>query len=74
MSLDYPEPRSEVVSGLSSIIASELMALAHEHWMPRMASDQSDSELAFRKLRLDSLRKIRADFENLMFGLEAEVV
>ncbi len=65
---------TKVVRGLSRLIAAELGALSHEYWAPRLGPDQSDSEMAFRRKRIEGLRRMRHEFENLMHGLEREVV
>ena len=61
-----------VVEGLSVLIATELRALSSEHWEPRFASGQMVAELKFRRERITRLRTLRAEFENIMFGLEKE--
>lgn len=61
-----------VVEGVSVLIATELRALSSEHWQPRFTADQMDAELKFRRERITRLRILRAEFENIMFGLEKE--
>lgn len=66
--------RINIVSDLSYLIAGELSAFSSEYWQPKFAADQMDAELKFRKERIEGLRTMRKDFENLMFGLERDVV
>ena len=63
-----------VTQHLSRLIASELQAMSSEYWQPRFASDQMDSELNFRKTRIKELRRLRHEFENLMFGLDKDTL
>lgn len=59
-----------VVDSLSEIITDELARLSSEYWSPKLGADQSDSEMKFRRHRIEKLRLMRVDFENLMYGLE----
>lgn len=63
-----------VTAGLSALIALELIAMRSEYWTPQFAADQMDAELAFRKTRIQRLREIRAEFENIMHGMERGAV
>lgn len=63
-----------IVDALGDIISSELSALSSEYWQPQYGADQMDAELKFRKERIERLRAMRAEFENIMFGLGKEVV
>jgi len=63
---------TQVISGLSEIIQENLRDYSREYWSPRYSSDQSEAELRFAKQRILELRKMREDFENLMFGLEKD--
>lgn len=63
-----------VTQHLSRLIASELQAMSSEYWQPRFAADQMDSELNFRKMRIKELRRLRHEFENLMFGFDKDTL
>ena len=63
-----------VTQHLSRLIASELHAMSSEYWQPRFAADQMDSELNFRKMRIKELRRLRHEFENLMFGFDKDTL
>lgn len=63
---------SYIVNALGEEIASELKALSSEHWQPRLMADQMDAELKFRRERIAFLRKMREDYENVMFGLDRD--
>ena len=61
-----------VVNDLSNLIMQELYALSGEYWQPRLMADQSDSEMQFRRERIEHLRAMRLQFENVMCGMPKE--
>lgn len=63
-----------VIDGITSIICFELQAFSSEYWQPRLAADQMDAELKFRKTRIVELRRIREETENLLFGLDRDAL
>lgn len=70
----FETAQTKVVRHLSTLIAEELSALSSEYWAPRLAPDQSDSELKFRRERIQRLRTMRDDFEVTMYGLDKEAL
>lgn len=72
--MNEPLNTEVVTQHLSRLIASELQALSSEYWQPRFTADQMDSELDFRKTRITELRRLRHEFENLMFGLDKDTL
>jgi hypothetical protein len=71
---DLESLAAQAVSSISSMIACELRALSGEYWSPRLMPDQSESELKFRKERVERLRTMRDELEDVMHGLSPGVV
>lgn len=70
----YEERTLMIVHQISDTICAELRALSGEYWSPSFSTDQSDSELTFRRERIEFLRRTRHDFENAMFGIGKDYV
>lgn len=59
----------QAVESISGMIAQELRALSSEHWSPRWSADQSEAEMKFRRERIERLRTMRDDLEDVAHGM-----
>lgn len=63
-----------VVNGISQILRHELRALLGRYWVPVYGQGQTDTEMEFRKKRIQRLREIRQEFETTMHGIDRDFV
>lgn len=60
---------NQVLGGIQWLIVHHANATAREQYMPRESPDASDDYIKENKEWVESLRKIRNEFEDLVTGL-----
>jgi hypothetical protein len=63
------EAVKQVLDGLQWLIVNHSHAAAREQYMPRESPDASDDYIKDHKEWVESLRKIRLEFEDLVTGI-----
>lgn len=69
---DYKDVNDDVINGMSALIRAELVALSSEYWTPHYSADQSETEMAYRRARIEKLRAMRKEFEDSMYAVSKE--
>lgn len=67
--MNRDEAIKQVEEGLTYLILSHARATASEQYAPSHTPDESDDYIKEHKAWVESLRKIRQDFENLVTGI-----
>lgn len=66
--METKDSKKKVVNLLSSLIAAELKILGHECDAPNFNPDVSDDRIKQCRINANELRRLRTEFENLMFA------
>ncbi len=61
---------SEVVNNLGALIENALKGYQFAYYTPTFDSDKMDAQLKFYKNQAKELRRLRNEFEEVMYGLE----
>lgn len=66
---DRHELREQVVTGITKLIFGYLGTAAHQQYNPSIDADKSDAEIADAQKKVEGLRKLREEFEDLVTGI-----
>lgn len=67
--MDRQTAIDQVLQGLQFLIVSHASSAAREQYIPRESPDASDDYIKDHKEWVESLRKIRGEFEDLVTGI-----
>lgn len=68
MAVDTKAVAFSVIEGMSTLITHAMASKAHHAWNPSHSADEDEEKMKRYAKRVDRLRELRGQFEDLMFG------
>ena len=68
MAVDVKEVSRDVVAGLSLLITQAMVMKTYHSWNPSHSADEDEAKMKRYGERMQQLRDLRNQFEDIMFG------